>query len=388
MKLYQHQEQAVDFIKKCVSNNHGGLLFLTMGAGKTLTSLCAMKGQCLFLCGSITQINQLVGEITKHKLNMSYVIYHDSETKTINDKYDVIFTTVDKVLSDYNKKGYLFQKIWDMVFLDESHNFSNSKGKKYRALFNLPKKYMFCMTGTPISNSASDLFVQLSLCSGLDPEIFTSLEYDHLIFESDYKPDLPELIIKTIKIDHPNESELITEKDSLDHFIKQKTSCLEYKYQPCVDLINSFDEDDVCLIFSTMIEPLNNLVHKLGRSVIIHGDTPEYIRKRIIKNGFNKKYKTILISMQIGSTSLNLTFANKVIILDKSWNNTSEIQAACRAYRPGQTKEVEMYYLLIKNSIEEKMVIISEIKDTIMDGLKEGKIIKKPSLKSIQQNPQ
>ncbi|KAH9929468.1 P-loop containing nucleoside triphosphate hydrolase protein [Fomitopsis serialis] len=60
-----------------------------------------------------------------------------------------------------------------------------------------------------------------------------------------------------------------------------------------------------------------------------------------------------LISTLAGGTGLNLTGANKVVIFDPNWNPAHDLQAIDRAYRFGQTRDVEVFRLLGAGSIEE-----------------------------------
>jgi len=55
----------------------------------------------------------------------------------------------------------------------------------------------------------------------------------------------------------------------------------------------------------------------------------------------------MLVSLKAGNAGLNLTAASQVIILDPHWNPFVEMQAADRAYRIGQMREVEVHRVLI-----------------------------------------
>ena len=69
----------------------------------------------------------------------------------------------------------------------------------------------------------------------------------------------------------------------------------------------------------------------------------------------NKEIKVFLISLKAGGTGLNLTGADMVIHYDPWWNVSTENQATDRAYRIGQKNNVQVYKLITKNSIEEKI---------------------------------
>ena len=72
-----------------------------------------------------------------------------------------------------------------------------------------------------------------------------------------------------------------------------------------------------------------------------------------------------LISLKAGGTGLNLTAADIVIHYDPWWNMSAQNQATDRAYRIGQTNNVQVYKLIMKNSIEEKIQKLQEQKQDL-----------------------
>ena len=79
-----------------------------------------------------------------------------------------------------------------------------------------------------------------------------------------------------------------------------------------------------------------------------------------------------LISLKAGGTGLNLTAADYVIILDPWWNPAVEDQAADRAHRMGQQRPVTVYRLIMKNSIEEKIIHMHKDKRDLAGDLLSG----------------
>ncbi len=76
-----------------------------------------------------------------------------------------------------------------------------------------------------------------------------------------------------------------------------------------------------------------------------------------------------LLSLKAGGTGLNLTSADSVIIYDPWWNPAVETQAADRSHRIGQTKPVNMIKLVVKNSIEERIIELQRKKQNIFQSL-------------------
>ena len=72
-----------------------------------------------------------------------------------------------------------------------------------------------------------------------------------------------------------------------------------------------------------------------------------------------------MISLKAGGTGLNLTSASTVIHYDPWWNMSAQNQATDRAYRIGQTNNVQVYKLIMKNSIEEKIQHLQEQKQDL-----------------------
>ena len=83
----------------------------------------------------------------------------------------------------------------------------------------------------------------------------------------------------------------------------------------------------------------------------------------------NEDIKVFLISLKAGGTGLNLTGADIVIHYDPWWNLSAENQATDRAYRIGQKNNVQVYKLITKNTIEEKIYDIQQRKAELIDNM-------------------
>ena len=70
---------------------------------------------------------------------------------------------------------------------------------------------------------------------------------------------------------------------------------------------------------------------------------------------------------------MNLTGADVVIHFDPWWNLAAENQATDRAYRIGQKNHVQVYKLITKNSIEEKIYELQEKKAKLIDDVLDTK---------------
>lgn len=83
----------------------------------------------------------------------------------------------------------------------------------------------------------------------------------------------------------------------------------------------------------------------------------------------NPEIQVFLISLKAGGTGLNLTGADMVIHYDPWWNLSTENQATDRVYRIGQKNNVQVYKLITKNSIEEKIYELQEKKSKLADNM-------------------
>ncbi|XP_022870106.1 protein CHROMATIN REMODELING 20-like [Olea europaea var. sylvestris] len=88
------------------------------------------------------------------------------------------------------------------------------------------------------------------------------------------------------------------------------------------------------------------------------GRTESFERQKLVERfnePSNRRVKCTLISTRAGSLGINLHAANRVIIVDGSWNPTYDLQAIYRVWRYGQTKSVFAYRLLAHGTMEEKI---------------------------------
>lgn len=126
------------------------------------------------------------------------------------------------------------------------------------------------------------------------------------------------------------------------------------------------------LVFSQFTEMLDILAAELKAQKIpclyLSGKTKN--RQGVVdKFNTDPDISVFLISLKAGGTGLNLTSADTVIIFDPWWNPSVENQAIDRAHRIGQKKSVNVYKLITKGTIEEKIIALQQKKKGLFDGI-------------------
>ncbi|MBI6545372.1 MAG: SWF/SNF helicase family protein, partial [Cyanobacteria bacterium NC_groundwater_1444_Ag_S-0.65um_54_12] len=128
------------------------------------------------------------------------------------------------------------------------------------------------------------------------------------------------------------------------------------------------------LVFSQFVKMLHILRDRLNASGIATEYLDGQTRDRLERvQRFNEGDVPIfLISLKAGGTGLNLTGADYVIHYDPWWNPAVEDQATDRAHRIGQTRQVFSYKLIMRDSIEEKVILLQERKREMITGILSG----------------
>ncbi|CAL1535806.1 unnamed protein product, partial [Lymnaea stagnalis] len=131
---------------------------------------------------------------------------------------------------------------------------------------------------------------------------------------------------------------------------------------------------DKVLIFSQSLLTLNKIEEFMGKLKVprmeinenwqrnrtyfrLDGSTSAQDREKLI-NQFNDPESNIwvfLLSTKAGCLGINLIAANRVIVVDASWNPCHDCQAICRVYRFGQIKNSYVYRLITDNTLEKKI---------------------------------
>lgn len=147
------------------------------------------------------------------------------------------------------------------------------------------------------------------------------------------------------------------------------------KLEQCMEILqDATSSGHKILLFSGYTSMLEIIEKELKQKNITYfkltGSTKVEERIELVEE-FNKNpdIKVFLISLKAGGTGLNLTGADIVVHYDPWWNLSTENQATDRAYRIGQKNNVQVYKLITKNSIEEKIYELQQKKAELVDNM-------------------
>ena len=125
--------------------------------------------------------------------------------------------------------------------------------------------------------------------------------------------------------------------------------------------------------FTSMLELIEKDLTERGIPYyLITGATPKKKRLELVNDFNGNEVPVFLISLKAGGTGLNLIGADVVIHYDPWWNAAAENQATDRAHRIGQKSKVSVFKLIVKDTIEEKILKMQEEKLNLADEILNG----------------
>ena len=368
--------------------------------------------------------NEIKKFSTKLKVGVYYGINRDFSSLK---KVDVILTTYGTIRNDIEN---LLEEKFDMLILDESQNIKNVNSQTTKAVLLLNAKKRVALSGTPIENNLLELY---SLFRFLNPEMFGSVQrftnnyivpiqkysdtstieelkkkiYPFLLrrVKKEVLKDLPDKIEKLVYVDMNNEHRKfyeerrkyyysLLEKNTLNQgnfdkfFVLQAINELRHivsspeleskkiissKKEVLIEnVVEAIENNHKVLIFVNYLSSIESICDSLKENKIKYlkmtGQTKD---RQILVDKFqnDNRYKVFVMTLKTGGVGLNLVSADTIFIYDPWWNTTVENQAIDRAYRLGQDKTVFAYKMIMRNTIEEKILKLQEIKNKLLDDL-------------------
>jgi SNF2 family DNA or RNA helicase len=428
--LRDYQKVGFQWFKMLAKYKFGGILADDMGLGKTIQSIAFIvsvlpdirdrKLPALVVCPASLVYNWK-SELKKFAPQIKACIVDGNKEKRSAILEDI--SDVDVIITSYpslRMDSILYlQQSFHTVFFDEAQAFKNPATRTAKTVKRIQADYRFALTGTPIENSLEELWsifnvVFPSLLPGR--KAFNELRRESVAgrvspfilrrLKKDVLEELPE------KIESIQSSELSLEQkklyaaylaqfkhDALKHLNKgnfQKnrikilaglTRLRQLCCHPALfvegynggsakfdQLMEIVEECRITgrrvLIFSQFTKMLDIIGRKLAYQGVpyfyLDGQTPPSERLALCNRFNHGEGSLFLISLKAGGTGLNLTGADTVILYDLWWNPAVEQQAADRAHRIGQEKEVQVIRLVARGTIEEKINELQEKKKNLI----------------------
>ena len=96
--------------------------------------------------------------------------------------------------------------------------------------------------------------------------------------------------------------------------------------------------------------------------------SPKERNEAVLEFTDNPRCQIMLVSLKAGNSGLNLVAASQVIIFDPFWNPYIEEQAIDRAHRIGQLRPVQVHRILVKETVEDRILALQEKKRELIEG--------------------
>ncbi|THH20832.1 hypothetical protein EW146_g598 [Bondarzewia mesenterica] len=124
------------------------------------------------------------------------------------------------------------------------------------------------------------------------------------------------------------------------------------------------------------------LIYRQYKYLRLDGSSKLEDRRDMLTHGFRPDIFIFILSTRAGGLGINLTAADTVVFYDHDWNPSNDAQAMDRAHRLGQTRQVTVYRLITRGTIDERIVQLARVKKDVQDivvGNKSFTDVTKPS---------
>ena len=406
-----YQRAGYNWLRFLFEHKFGACLADDMGLGKTLQTIMLLQtlkekvGKILIIC-PVSILYNWKNELEKFS-DLTYSIYYGDEREF---KTDAQVTLTSYGLMKKESFSTFADQSFDILIFDEVQHLKNIRSLGANAARQIQAKFRICLTGTPVENDLSEFYNIMDLCvpgvwGDLGLVKSTSKNKNRLLARKTVKPfilrrtkdqvlkELPEKIENHVYLDFsPEERENYQNKlnavrsnmittgakrygEVLKSLLEMRQLCLWQK-QPSFqstkidflmeNLEQLVGEGHKTLVFSqftTYLDMIENKI-KVNGWKMARIDGSQTIKKRgeqveLFQNG---DAQIFLISLKAGGFGLNLTAASYIFLMDPWWNPAVERQAIDRAHRIGQENKLTVYRPIIKESVEEKVLVLQQSK--------------------------
>lgn len=413
-----YQMQGYQWLRFLYEHQFGACLADDMGLGKTLQTIMLLQTlrhklkKILIIC-PVSILYNWRNELEKFS-DLKYAIYYGDERDFKTDA-QVILTSYGLMKKEsFTTFG---DDVFDMVIFDEVQHLKNVRSLGANAARQIKAKFRICLTGTPVENDLSEFYNIMDLCvpgvwGDLGVIRSTSKNKNRLLARRTVKPfilrrtkeqvlkELPEKIENHVFLDFADEEKQFYQNkldsvrsmmmtpgakrygDVLKSLLELRQLCLWQK-QPALrstkvdflmeNLEQLVEEGHKTLVFSqftTYLDLIENKIREQGwKFARIDGSQTIKKRGEMVEYFQNGEAKVFLISLKAGGFGLNLTAASYIFLMDPWWNPAVERQAIDRAHRIGQENKLTVYRPIIKESIEEKVLVLQQSKRELFKDL-------------------
>jgi SNF2 family DNA or RNA helicase len=159
-------------------------------------------------------------------------------------------------------------------------------------------------------------------------------------------------------------------------FLVEARQALAYaKVAATLDFVRgAIDQGEKVIVFSCFDDPIQKLARELGSAaVVVTGKTPAAARQLLVDRfQHDDEVRVLVANIIAGGTGLNLTAATQVVFNDLDWVPTNHWQAEDRAYRIGQTRMVNVTYFVARDTIDDFVQAVLEIKAALVNAIVDG----------------
>ena len=176
----------------------------------------------------------------------------------------------------------------------------------------------------------------------------------------------------------PRRAELSRRGKLLAFIVEARQALAFAKTSATLDLVRgAVDQGEKVIVFSCFDDPVRRLARELGSAaVVLTGKTPGPMRQQLVDRfQHDAEARVFVANIIAGGTGLNLTAATQVVFNDLDWVPTNHWQAEDRAYRIGQTRTVNVTYVVARNTIDDFVQAVLETKAALVNAIVEGEAI-------------
>lgn len=418
-ELYPFQRVGVRFVEK---TNGRALIADAPGLGKTAQAIGFAQhtqSKTLIVC-PLSVVPNWKREIKKFTGKDAVVWDNKSYDGHLNSQYHIThYDAVRKIAGDLRKMEF------DLLVCDEATYLKNRQTIRAKALLGswkerrkypgIKTKYCIFLTGTPVMSRPIEAFHLLSF---LDKDRFNNF-YHFVERYGGWKGDAPrnlqdlhdrtkdlvirrkknqiltelpdkqrnDLYVELTKSEQSEYKNLLmdvfgrwkVERPSVAHMPKLQQFLMGKKIPRLIEMVDEYlDNDRPILIFSNYIAPLKQIAAHYGdKAALLTGEMKSTVRQDAINRLVNGEAKVGLFSLMAAGMGIDglQHVIDTVVFLGMDWVPANHEQAEDRTHRIGQKGQVQVYYMMCADTIDEYMRDILKEKQKIADMVVDGQLI-------------